>query len=169
MKGETVKHKWKNLRDCYIKYLKYTKGSTGSAKKYQNWPWAAHLEFLKDTIIPRLAASNIPNTNDGENNEQDDANSEPVTADPSQIAPPTKIRKKNEVTEDVASVFKYLENRKNDITHLDHTDHLFLTYSNTFKKFSPKTQVLIKMELAQLFGQAELREIDAHTSNQSSS
>jgi len=30
------------------------KGTTGSAKKYKNWPWAANLEFLQDTL------SNVP-------------------------------------------------------------------------------------------------------------
>jgi len=31
----------------------------------------------------------------------------------------------------------------------------------TFKKFSPRTQAVMKMEMAQMFGRAGLREIDA--------
>jgi len=50
MTGETAKHKWKNLRDSYMKYIKYLKVSTGSAKKYRNLPWAADLEILKYTV-----------------------------------------------------------------------------------------------------------------------
>jgi hypothetical protein len=38
---ETVKAKWKNLRDAYIRHKKLTKGTTAQAtKRYKNWPWA---------------------------------------------------------------------------------------------------------------------------------
>ncbi|GLG98645.1 Transcription factor Adf-1 [Gryllus bimaculatus] len=36
--SEAVKLKWKNLRDSYIKYLKFLNGIAGSSKKFQNWP-----------------------------------------------------------------------------------------------------------------------------------
>lgn len=46
-----------------MKYLKFLKGTTGSAKKIKNWPWAMHLEFFRDTVTPRPTVSNIPPSN----------------------------------------------------------------------------------------------------------
>jgi len=54
-KGETLKNKWKNLRDSYQKYLKANSTTTGQAAgpskgvldPYKNWIWAKHLEFLR--------------------------------------------------------------------------------------------------------------------------
>lgn len=170
-----MKHKWKNLRDSYIKYIKFLKGSTGSAKKYQNWPWAAHLEFLKDTIVPRATTSNVSQTHEishiDEADEQDEtADSEIIVTSPSQMLPPKKPPKRKEVTEDVAAVITYLENKKKSKTDtkLDHIDHLFLSYAHTFKTFSPRTQAVLKMEMSQLFGRAELNEVDARTLTRSS-
>lgn len=62
MTGETAKHKCKNLRNSYMKYIKYLKGFTGVAKKYQNWAWAS-LEFLKDIVVPQAATSNVSQIN----------------------------------------------------------------------------------------------------------
>lgn len=170
MAGDAVKQKWKNLRDSYTKYLKYRNGSTVSAKKYRNWPWATHLEFLKDTIALRSTSFNDLETSelhDDVAHVQDADNSESTTS-PSQVLSSTKTPKRKGVTEDVAAVLKYLENKKKYESHLDHIDHLFLTYAHTFKTFSPRTQAILKMELAQLFGQAELSEFDTLTSTQSS-
>ncbi|KAF0714484.1 Uncharacterized protein FWK35_00029949 [Aphis craccivora] len=52
---ETLKNKWKNLRDSYQKYLKANSTTTGQAAgpskgvldPYKNWIWAKHLEFLR--------------------------------------------------------------------------------------------------------------------------
>lgn len=111
-----MKHKWKNLRDSYTKYLKFLKGFTGSAKKYQNWPWAAHLEFLKDTVVPRSMASNvlqIPETShNDEAYEQDETDGELPATNTSQMQPPTKEQKQKKVTNYVAAVINYLENKK---------------------------------------------------------
>lgn len=175
MTGETAKHKWKNLRDSYMKYMKYLKGSTGSAKKYQNWPWAAHLEFLKDTVAPRPTTLNVSvsQTHDtsftDEVCDQGESDSEIVTP-PSQMPPPKRAHKRKEVTDDVATVIKYLENKINDKnqTKLDHIDNLFLSYAHTFKTFSARTQAVLKMEMSQLFGRAELNEVDDHNSRRSS-
>lgn len=156
MTGETVKHKWKNLRDSYIKYIKYLKGSTGSAKKYQNWSWAAHLEFLKDTIVPRATTSNMSQiheiTHIDEVYEQDETADSVIVTSTSQMLPPTKTPKRKEVTEDVAAVLTYLENKKKSKTDtkLDHIDNLFLSYAHTFKTFPPRTQAILKMEMSQL-------------------
>lgn len=160
-----MKVKWKNLRDSYVKYLKYLKGATGSAKKFKNWPWATHLEFLKDSITPRQTVSNV-----GESSEtivvqvdEDTEDSGSVTNDNSQMPPPPKKRNTTRINEyGVDKILQYLQNKKDNkpTTHLDHTDHLFLSYADTFKKLSPRTQAFLKMEMAQMFGRAELADID---------
>lgn len=87
--------------------------------------------------------------------------------------PPKKVKSK--VSSDVDSVINYLENKKEQKqkNNLDRIDNLFLSYAETFKKFSPRTQAVMKMEMAKMFGRAELREIDAQNqfspSNSSSS
>jgi len=175
MTAEIVKQKWKNLRDSYMKYLKYLKGSTGSGKKYENWPWAAHLEFLRDTVAPRATTSNVSvsqihetsiTDEDYEPGESDSGN---VTS-PTQMPPPKRTTKRKELTEDVAAVLGYLEKKNSNKTHtkLDHIDNLFLPYAHTFKTFSPRTQAILKMEMSQLFGRAELNEVDGHNSTRSS-
>jgi hypothetical protein len=64
---ENVKTKWKNLRDAYIKHKKLIKGSSGqAAKRYKNWPWAPHMQFLDQTLEVRSSESNVPNLADTE-------------------------------------------------------------------------------------------------------
>lgn len=158
-----------------MKYIKYLKGSTGSAKKYQNWPWAGHLEFLKDTVAPRATSSNVSVSQTHETLftdevfEQGESDSGILTL-PKQMPPPKKASKRKEVTDDVAAVIKYLENKNNNKNHtkLDHIDNLFLSYAHTFKTFSARTQAILKMEMSQLFGRAELNEVDDYSSTRSS-
>lgn len=45
---------------------------------------------------------------------------------------------------------------KKEKENYDATDHLFLSYSETFKTFTPRQQALLKVELAKLFSNAEL-------------
>lgn len=151
LRGETLKHKWKKLRDSFIKiYMKYLKGSTGSAKKYQNWPWAAHLEFLKDTIVPRATTSNVSQNHETSHTdevyEQDETADSAIVTSPSQMLPPTKTPKRKEVVEDVAAVLTYLENKKksNTVSKLDHIGNLFLSYAPTFMTFPPRIEPFLK-------------------------
>lgn len=162
---DAVKLKWKNLRDSYVKYLKYLKGGTGSAKKFKNWPWATHLEFLKDSITPRQTVSNVPELSETEvvQVDEDTNDSGSVTNDDSQMPPPTKKLKprKKQNEGGVDKILHFLQNKTDNKpkTHLDHTDHLFLSYADTFKKLSPTTQAVLKMEMAQMFGRAELADL----------
>lgn len=174
-----MKQKWKNLRDSYGKYLKYLKGATGSAKKFKNWPWASQMEFLKDSITPRQTESNIPEHNMPESNvpessetevvevDEDTNDSSSVINDDSQMPPPTKKLKtrKNQNEVGVDKILNYLQNKTDNKpkTQLDHTDRLFLSYADTFKKLSPRSQAVLKMELAQIFGRAELADLDQNS------
>ena len=45
--GETVKQKWKNLRDSCMKYKRFLKSKTWQAtKKYEKRPWSRHLDII---------------------------------------------------------------------------------------------------------------------------
>jgi hypothetical protein len=82
--------------------------------------------------------------------------------------PPIKKLKKKRSTEDIGKLIGYLENKNKNKNQLDSIDHLFLSYAETFKQFPPRTQALLKLELATLFARAEISELDAQTTPASS-
>jgi len=180
-----LKKKWKSLRDNYLRYKKETKGTTGQAtKRYRNWPWASQLQFLDKSLAPRQTTSNIATDFPLETQEQELASPSQITSPPmastsifdieepddlqlykdtdSALPVPKKIKTKSKEPNDqpmgVDKVIGYLENKKRR-TH-DSVDHLFLSYAGTFKKFSEKNQIKLKVELAKLFADMELKEID---------
>lgn len=67
---DAVKHKWKILRDGYVKYRKR------SERKNITFIWSEQLSFLDDTIQPRSSKTNfIPLTvDDPQNNETQQSN-----------------------------------------------------------------------------------------------
>ncbi|XP_069704989.1 uncharacterized protein [Periplaneta americana] len=164
--SETVKQKWKNLRDSYIKYKRFIKGTTRqAAKKYQKWPWSNHLEFLDYTLRPRSTTSSASDTQITETpppcREAED--SCPVFPASLEMSPPPMKKLKHQSTLEVDKVIDYLEQRNTNKNQLDGTDHLFLSYAETFKKLPPRRQALLKIELATLFARAEISELDAQT------
>lgn len=167
-----MKNKWRNLRDCYIKHKKFTNGSTSSAaNKYQNWPWSSLLQFLDDSLLMRSTGSNIresksqtPDTLTMETlsvkpSTESAAESITPTSSSSQMPPPKRI-KNTDSNDDVQRLINYLDRKNRSKPHYDEVDHLFLSYAETFKRFSPRRQATLKMDLANLFGKAELSEIE---------
>lgn len=65
---------------------------------------------------------------------------------------------------EVDRVIEYLENKKKPKVH-DGIDHLFLSYADTFKKFHPRTQAELKMKIATLFAQTEMKEMQYYEQN----
>ncbi|KAE9529984.1 hypothetical protein AGLY_011446 [Aphis glycines] len=166
--GELAKTKWKNLCDSYMRFKKSVKGETGQAKKYHKWPWSSHMEFLDDTLKFRPPSSNIPDMSIGSPNrpeippqaaQSSDTHESIISPSTKQMPPPLTPRKKlksHHEFNDVEKVIDYLQTKKR--TQLDGTDHLFLSYANTFKKFHPQIQAELK-QLATLFAKTELREL----------
>ncbi|KAL3265513.1 hypothetical protein HHI36_009717 [Cryptolaemus montrouzieri] len=82
------------------------------------------------------------------------------------IPPPAPKKRKVSSTakdtshSDVDKVIHYLHNKT--AREYDGIDYLFLTYAETFRKFQPATQTMLKMELATLFARTEMRELEAH-------
>jgi len=152
-----------------MRYKKSVKGETGQAKKYHKWPWSSHMEFLDDTIKFRPPSSNIPDMSIGSPNrpetppqtaQSSDTHESIISPSTKQMPPPLTPRKKlksHHEVNDVEKVIDYLQTKKR--TQLDGTDHLFLSYADTFKKFRPQIQAELKIELATLFAKTELREL----------
>jgi len=169
-----VKQKWKNLRDSYIKYKRFLKGTMGQAtKKYEKWPQSHHLEFLDYTLTPRPTTSNVSDSQISETPLQEAGTLPPnqdaegsCTLSPASLEmppPPTKKQKKKQSTEDVDKLIGYVESKNKNKNQLDSIDYLFLSYAETFKQFPPRRQAVLKIELAKLFARAEISELDAQT------
>ncbi|XP_063622586.1 ESCRT-I complex subunit tsg101-like, partial [Cydia splendana] len=61
-------------------------------------------------------------------------------------------------------IINYLNNKPKTNKAKDSIDYLFQSYAETFKKFSPELQTKIKLELAKLFSEAELRSLREESS-----
>jgi hypothetical protein len=179
-----LKKKWKNLRDNYLRYKKEINGTTGQAtKKYQKWPWASQLQFLDKTLAPRQTTSNIttdipleiqiheltypslitsPQASTSFLNVEKSDDPELYTRIDSTLPAPKKFKTKSKERNDqpvgIDKVIGYLENKKKHT--YDSVDYLFLSYAGTFKKFSERNQIKVKLELAKLFSEIELKELD---------
>lgn len=158
VKGEAVRTKWKNLRDGYVKYIR-----NGSSSMKKIWRWASQLNFLQNTIALQKGEKR------SSENEYDEISLENNAADATQTEPLPKKLKSDEVIEVIADLdtsLNCLEDKNNK--YLDLTDYLFLNYADTFKKLTPRSQVLLKMELAQMFGQAECYDMSSGAATTSS-
>ncbi|CAH0397029.1 unnamed protein product [Chilo suppressalis] len=60
--------------------------------------------------------------------------------------------------DDVEKILSFLRSKHNDIKKCDAVDDLFKSYAKTFRNFSVQTQTVLKVEMAKLFANAELRE-----------
>lgn len=193
--GEAVKNKWKTIRDGYTKYKKQFKGTTGG--KNNNYIWASQLAFLDDFNGPRAHCSNVvaieftPPRNDTppmDSDHSQDFISSFKPSPPSQDPPPesspnvTTSSTPRAHTVSCSNTVRPLRNSKNDDDvekvirffnpkkgkEHDGIDHLFLSYADTFKKFPPREQALIKLELARLFSNTELKLLNNDSNNSQS-
>ena len=135
------------------------------------------MEFLDCTLTPRPTTSNVSDSQISETPlqeagapppSQDAESSCPLSPASLEMLPPPPIKKlkKKESTEDIDKVIGYLENKNKN--QLDGIDHLFVSYAETFKQFTPRRQAMLKIELATLFARAEISELDAQTTPASS-
>ncbi|XP_017777917.1 PREDICTED: uncharacterized protein LOC108563683 [Nicrophorus vespilloides] len=53
--GDTLKKKWRNIKDTHAKYLKANNwnGEGSPKKKYKNWQWGPLMEFFKPFLASR--------------------------------------------------------------------------------------------------------------------
>ncbi|CAB3249214.1 unnamed protein product [Arctia plantaginis] len=176
--GDTIKKKWKSMRDGYIKYKKQLKGTTRSERKSISFMWSAQLSFLDSGINPRGTASNVSGDHPTEISENSDMpatatfvehesleSSNPIStfrlSSNEPIETPRRVKKKTREPDepDVDNMIKsYLEKKK---TRHDDVDYLFLSYAQTFKKLSQRKQAMLKVGLAKLFSEAEISEMSS--------
>ena len=182
---ETVKKKWKNLRDSYAKYIRSLKTTTGqSAKRYKHWQWAPHMEVFKPFLQFSKTVSNvrcdvveineINNIDDVENSQLCPPDAYETVQDSGDFAEiPTSIpqtRKRSTATLNstyniqnttpsaLDKVIGHLENKRGRYDY-DATDLLMLSYSKTIKSFSLERQAQTKFEIAQILMQQEINHI----------
>lgn len=145
------------MRDCYVKYKKLQRSNAKTHNKYRRWPWINHLRFLDGTLAEREKQAIVAEVFKIENidvikTEPFEYVSENMPVSPVNMEPVLKKSKVNNVVEDSNEGSANLE--------YDDIDYLFLSYAKTLKQFSRKRQATVKMALANLFGQAELEEIN---------
>lgn len=74
-------------------------------------------------------------------------------------------RRNQDPSDKIIDYLKSKSSKRNEGQKLDKTDYLFLNYADTFKSFTPRRQAMVKLDLAKLFTEAELAnmdEVDTH-------
>lgn len=69
-----------------------------------------------------------------------------------------KRTKRSHDPDEVDRIIDYLKTKNR--SKFDAVDHLFQSYADTFKQFSERNKIMIKVELAKLFADTELKEIE---------
>lgn len=176
---EACRHKWKTVRDSYIKHKKLLKRKTG--KKPIEYIWASHLSFLEKHQVNRRSfyqsandklyssqavATTTKSCEKPQKPVRDELQLQSMLAlSPPPLAPLTTSK------DDSTLKFQTLTKVRNSIdtasatstkrlNEIDATDLLFLSYSSTFKTFSGRQQALMKIQLAKLFANTELENLD---------
>ncbi|XP_060809199.1 uncharacterized protein LOC106138961 isoform X2 [Amyelois transitella] len=172
--GEVVKNKWRTLRDGYTKNRKLMK-EKGISKTYF---WAPQLAFLENHLQrqPALNATSSPTPfcMDLDTNAGDESRASPVECKVNTVAEipleepllaedtsapdirPAK-RKNPEDDDDLTRIMNFLSRKKRNE---DAVGHLFSSYAVTFRSFPAHEQIALKLKLAELFSNVELKLIE---------
>ncbi|XP_018563087.1 uncharacterized protein LOC108904871 [Anoplophora glabripennis] len=168
--GDDLKKKWKNIKDCYQKYLRTVNTKSGQVVKrsYKNWQWAQLMEFLRPQ-----AESTINDIDNCKNETVHSLNedSESLEENSLQDSTPCNRNSRKRVAREIpaAPSMDYLQSKKQQVTSSDATDLIFLGYSNTVKTFSPMRQAIVKMRIAQIIMEEELNNLEETTQATASS
>ncbi|XP_028156392.1 uncharacterized protein LOC114349977 [Ostrinia furnacalis] len=181
---DETKAKWKNLKDSYVKYKKDIKDTTGQKRKYLNWTWAPYLSFLDCIPERKVTSSDIlkPAETQADDFQMDETLSLDMLHEPLQRpesphtalsetsttslletlpTPPISLhsasKKIKPPKNDMDKVLNYLKNKRKK----DAVDLLFSSYAESFKKLKLRTQAEVKLKMAQIFIEAELKDLDS--------
>ena len=97
-----------------------------------------------------------------ESHNQSTRSSETVDDFPALV--PKKRITSNDTDTSVDKMIKYLKKKKSKVV-LDHTDHLFLSYADSFKNLSPRTHINLKLKLAQIVAEAKMKELECRSNS----
>ncbi|CAH2088507.1 unnamed protein product [Euphydryas editha] len=120
------------------------------------------MSFLDTATALRPTSSNViptasNDTNAEVTNETVSDEENVIPADNSNIG----HRKRRPKPADLAcTVVNYLKDRNENKVPKSAIDLLFRSYAETFKKYTPLTQARLKIDMAKLFAEAEIREIE---------
>ncbi|KAJ8711237.1 hypothetical protein PYW07_008479 [Mythimna separata] len=157
--------KWKTVRDSYIKYKRMLKKPDGP--KGIDYIWSSNLRFLDNHNVNRRSfhhpiCKRKPETENIKSQVRDELAYE-LSSSPPPLAPLGSLS----IAEVTSGSFQSnqdlrinLDDSQTKFKEIDATDLLFLSYSGTFKKFPARQQTLMKLELAKLFANAELQQLD---------
>ncbi|KAL1492138.1 hypothetical protein ABEB36_012626 [Hypothenemus hampei] len=181
--GNDLKKRWKNLKDCYSKYIRSENSQTEHVSKnisrYKYWPWGQHMEAFrpfmqiaknesnvidvsKPTVEPSIFEKNSAEVN-AEINLSAERNELSIDQEKSRVKPSRVLKKKqksNKVISTAAhNVTNYLERRSTDIQlHYDDIDLIFQGYAASVKRLSVRRRTIIKFKIAKLIMEEELAE-----------
>lgn len=179
--GDDLKKRWKNLRDCFSKYLRSEKTRTGQAAKgvsrYKTWPWAHYMEMFRPFLQFAQTYTNVPDaiaetpelTNEEtETTETSDSRQSEAKNDEersSTTGSDRKQAKKRKLIEDppsnsssVEKVIQFLNKKHNEVNNHP-IDLAFQAYAASVKKLSPHRQTLIKYKVAKILMEEELQQL----------
>ncbi|XP_049876426.1 uncharacterized protein LOC126374024 [Pectinophora gossypiella] len=173
---ETAKGKWKNLKDGYTKFKKQNKVTT-SQQRYANWVWGPYLEFLDFTLKDSsrkmrvdvdVVKSETVCWPEVETSMHSSSRSPPSNASPQFVTADVDFFAPSSPHSDDGSKKRRLgsqDEENHDLDYLkqknyDAVDYLFTSYAETFRKLKPRTQAEVKMKLAQVFAEAEIKDLD---------
>ncbi|XP_047032919.1 uncharacterized protein LOC124639542 [Helicoverpa zea] len=160
---EACRLKWKTVRDGYIKYKKLSQMKNS---KVSNYVWSTQLKFL-DNYSYRIKGMSKSMSEQSEGSQTAAQEVSPVQSPsppplvPLRSVPSTEANSPMQTDEELQSVIERNSSQLEKFKQIDSTDLLFLSYSGTFKKFSARQQALMKIELAKLFANAELEQLQA--------
>lgn len=160
--GENCRLKWKTVRDSYIKYKRQLKNSDGT--KEIDYIWRGNLKFLDNHNVNRRSfRDNVRKQKPEAELRVPDEFIHGIPSSPPPLAPLGSFTMAEVST---ASLQPNQDLRINVLDPnpkgmaMDATDLLFLSYSASFKKFPARQQTFMKLELAKLFANAELHQLD---------
>ncbi|CAH0552826.1 unnamed protein product [Brassicogethes aeneus] len=143
---DKVKKKWKNLRDCYHRYLKTLHGINdinSSRPGPMTFKWANKMEFCKPFLEMNIEkAEEVSSKSDNSNYSEESTFNFTINN--------TKKRKRSD-NDSFGNLFH---------NTLDATDLIFLGYSHTIKTFSPTRQINLKLKIAQIIMEEELKQLE---------
>ncbi|XP_059153331.1 uncharacterized protein LOC131939125 [Physella acuta] len=174
--GEDVKRKWRNLKDTFTRSIRgqsfYKNGQT-------KWKWTDQMEFMRphfnmcsstgaNDSVNSVSCDDMIKTEPFEISCESDIPASPELPTATEIYPTSSTREKTNFTQPHVPKKRRRVSFDSDAsvtseeikTDLDRVDYFFLGYAEFFKKLSPSGQIRIKLKMAQMFTEEELKELN---------
>lgn len=160
----TLRRKWKNLRDNFVRELKQHNSDSGTAfKRKSHYMWFNQLEFLKDLSTPKVVKklevnTNIVDTNVSDTNTEDtDNESEDDNVSPSKKT----IGLQSNTKEEIGPELPYIQNNliESDTKEMDSDKLFLLSLLDDFKRIPEKHKMHAKCEILNILNKTIQRNV----------